>query len=198
MTSISVVSGDITATSIDEQWMADFMAILTDVESTSQPSINEDPNVKEYITINFNCSDGSVKTVLFYEKNGEEYVEQTYQGIYMPAPELGEKITELLESQKHHTKKTNNTQTIKGNRQGQAGSLVLYQWRKTAARASEAVFFRMQFFMQYTWIPYFSSSAASLGRHRCTSLHSFICSRMGTKLSASSVRVYSTLGGISW
>ena len=140
MTSISVVSGDITATSIDEQWMADFMAILTDVESTSQPSINEDPNVKEYITINFNCSDGSVKTVLFYEKNGKEYVEQTYQGIYMPAPELGEKTTELLESQKHHTKKTNNTQAIKGNRQGQAGSLVLYQWRKTAARASEASF----------------------------------------------------------
>ena len=98
LASISVVSGDITATSIDEQWMADFMAILTDMESTSQPSINEDPNVKEYIAINFNCSDGSVKTVLFYEKNGKEYVEQTYQGIYMPAPELGEKITELLES----------------------------------------------------------------------------------------------------
>lgn len=98
LTSISVVSGDKTATYIDEQWMADFMAILTDMESTSQPSINEDPNVKEYITINFNCSDGSVKTVLFYEKNGKEYVEQTYQGIYMPAPELGEKITELLES----------------------------------------------------------------------------------------------------
>lgn len=98
LASISVVSGDKTATSIDEQWMADFMAILTDMESTSQPSINEDPNVKEYIAINFNCSDGSVKTVLFYEKNGKEYVEQTYQGIYMPAPELGEKITELLES----------------------------------------------------------------------------------------------------
>ena len=98
LASISVVSGDKTATSIDEQWMADFMAILTDMESTSQPSINEDPNVKEYIAINFNCSDGSVKTVLFYEKNGKEYVEQTYQWIYIPSSELGEKITELLES----------------------------------------------------------------------------------------------------
>lgn len=65
LTSISIVSGDKTDTSIDGQWMEDFMAILTDMESTSQPSINEDPNVKEYITINFNCSDGSVKTVLF-------------------------------------------------------------------------------------------------------------------------------------
>ena len=98
LTSISVVSSDKTATSIDEQWMADFMAILTDMESTSQPSINEDPNVEGYITINFNCSDGSVKTVLFYEKKGKEYVEQTYQGIYMPSSELGEKIKELLES----------------------------------------------------------------------------------------------------
>ncbi len=98
LTSISVVSGDITATSIDKQWMADFMTILTDMESTSQSSINDVPNVEGYITINLNCSDGSVKTVFFYEKNGKEYVEQPYQGIYMPVSELGEKITELLES----------------------------------------------------------------------------------------------------
>ena len=98
LTSISVVSGDITATSIDKQWMADIMTILSDMESTSQSSINDVPNVEGYITINLNCSDGSVKTVFFYEENGKEYVEQPYQGIYMPASELGGKITELLES----------------------------------------------------------------------------------------------------
>lgn len=98
LTSISVVSGDITATSIDKQWMADIMTILTDMESTSQSSINDVPNVEGYITINLNCSDGSEKTVFFYEENGKEYVEQPYQGIYMPASELGGKITELLES----------------------------------------------------------------------------------------------------
>lgn len=98
LTSISVVSGDITATSIDKQWMADIMTILTDMESTSQSSINDVSNVEGYITINLNCSDGSVKTVFFYEENGKEYVEQPYQGIYMPASELGGKITELLES----------------------------------------------------------------------------------------------------
>ena len=98
LTSISVVSGDITATSIDKQWMADIMTILTDMESTSQSSINDVPNVEGYITINLNCSDGSVKTVFFYEENGKEYVEQPYQGLYMPASELGGKITELLES----------------------------------------------------------------------------------------------------
>ena len=98
LTSISVVSGDITATSIDKQWMADIMTILTDMESTSQSSINDVPNVEGYITINLNCSDGSVKTVFFYEENGKEYVEQPYQGIYIPASELGGKITELLES----------------------------------------------------------------------------------------------------
>lgn len=35
------------------------------------------------------------------------------------------------------------------------------------------------------------------GQHKCVSLHSFICTKIGTKLSANSVRVYSTLGGIS-
>ena len=98
LTSISVVSGDITATSIDEQWMADFMAILADTEPTNQSSINDVPNVEGYITINLSCSDGGVKTVFFYEKDGKEYVEQPYQGVYTPASELGEKITELLET----------------------------------------------------------------------------------------------------
>ena len=98
LTSISIVSGDIAATSIDKQWMADFMAILTDMEPTSQSSVSDAPSVEGYIAINLNCSDGSVKTVFFYEKNGKEYVEQTYQGIYIPSSELGEKITELLES----------------------------------------------------------------------------------------------------
>lgn len=98
LTSISVVSGDITATSIDEQWMADFMAILAGTEPTNQSSINDVPNVEGYIIINLNCSDGGVKTVFFYEKDGKEYVEQPYQGVYTPASELGEKITELLES----------------------------------------------------------------------------------------------------
>ena len=98
LTSISIVSGDIAATSIDKQWMADFMAILTDMESTSQSSISDAPNVEGYIIINLNCSDGPGKTVFFYEKNGKEYVEQPYQGIYIPSSELGEKITELLES----------------------------------------------------------------------------------------------------
>lgn len=96
--SISVISGDITATSIDEEWLSEIMSILMDMEPTSIPSINDSPNVEEYTMINVNCSDGTVKTVFFYEEKGKEYVEQPYQGIYMPAPALGVKITELLES----------------------------------------------------------------------------------------------------
>ena len=98
LTSISVVSGDMTAASDDEQWIAEFIALLADMESTSLWSINDAPTVKEYIMINLNCCDGTIKTVFFYEENGKEYVEQPYQGIYRPASELGVRITELLES----------------------------------------------------------------------------------------------------
>lgn len=96
--SISVTSGDINATSINKEWLSEVMSILMDMEPTSIPSINDSPNVEEYTMINVNCSDGTVKTIFFYEEKGKEYVEQPYQGIYMPAPALGVKITELLES----------------------------------------------------------------------------------------------------
>lgn len=98
--SISVVSGDVTAVSDDEQWIAEFMALLADMKSTSRWSINDGPTVKEYIMINLNCCDGTIKTVFFYEEYGKEYVEQPYQGIYRPASELGAKITELLDNGK--------------------------------------------------------------------------------------------------
>lgn len=98
LTSISVVSGDMTAASDDEQWIAEFMALLVNMKSTSRWSINDGPTVKEYIIINLDSCDGTIKTVFFYEENGKEYVEQPYQGIYRPASELGVKIMELLES----------------------------------------------------------------------------------------------------
>lgn len=98
LTSISVVSGDMIAASEDKQWIAEFMTLLADMESTNKWSINDAPTVKEYIMINLNCCDGTIKAVFFYEENGKEYVEQPYQGIYKPASELGVKIMELLES----------------------------------------------------------------------------------------------------
>lgn len=98
VTSITVVSGDTTATSTDKEWMGEVMSILMDMTATSKVSVNDFPSVDDYITINLNCSDDTVTTIFFYEEQGKEYVEQSYQGIYEPDPALGTKITELLKS----------------------------------------------------------------------------------------------------
>ena len=98
VTSITVVSGDTTATSIDEEWMGEVMSILMDMTATSTESVNDSPDVDDYITFHLNCSDDTIKTIFFYEEHGKVYVEQPYQGIYEPAPALSTKITELLKS----------------------------------------------------------------------------------------------------
>ena len=98
VTSITVVSGDTTATSIDKEWLGEVMSILMDMTATSKVSVNDFPSVDDYITIHLNCSGDTVKTIFFYEEQGKEYVEQSYQGIYEPDPALGTKITELLKS----------------------------------------------------------------------------------------------------
>ena len=98
VSSITVVSGDTTATSTDKEWMGEVMSILMDMTATSKVSVNDFPSVDDYITINLNCSDDTVTTIFFYEERGKEYVEQSYQGIYEPDPALGTIITELLKS----------------------------------------------------------------------------------------------------
>ena len=102
VTSITVVSGDTTATSIDKEWLGEVMSILMDMTATSKVSVNDFPSVDDYITIHLNCSGDTVKTIFFYEERGKEYIEQPYQGIYEPAPTLGIKITELLNSLDNH------------------------------------------------------------------------------------------------
>ena len=72
------------------------MSILVDMESTSKPSVNDSPNVDEYVKIDFNCSDDTVAVIFFYEDSGTQYVEQPYQGIYIPAPALNTIISGLL------------------------------------------------------------------------------------------------------
>ncbi len=58
-------------------------------------------------------------------------------------------------------------------------------------------------FCPFVFQTFLFSVLSRLGRsinsvlQRCISLHTFICSRIGTKLSPNFVSVYSTLGGIS-
>ena len=76
--------------------IGEIMSILMDMESTSKSSVNDAPNVDEYVKIDLNCSDDTVTAVFFYEDSGTQYVEQPYQGIYIPAPALNTMISNLL------------------------------------------------------------------------------------------------------
>ena len=94
--SISVSDDNATATCTDGEQIREIMSILMDMESTSKSSVNDSPNIDEYVKIDFNCSDDTVTTIFFYEDSGTQYVEQPYQGIYIPAPALNTIISDLL------------------------------------------------------------------------------------------------------
>lgn len=101
--SISVSDGDKYAMSPNTEAQAtefidEFLSMLMDMETTSRQSINDAPVNKDFITININCDGAAGTTLFYYVDKGTEYVEQPYQGIYKPAPALGDCITEMLSS----------------------------------------------------------------------------------------------------
>lgn len=97
VTSIEIQTGGTSAVSIDPDYIEEFMRILSDMEITNQQSISDAPSVDDCISIIFHCDDGAT-VVYFYQKKNTDYVEQPYQGIYKPGPELYETIIELMNS----------------------------------------------------------------------------------------------------
>lgn len=71
-----------------------FYAILSDMEISNKESVTDAPVNQDYIEISLNCDD-KVTTLFYYKDKNIEYVEQPYQGIYIPKSSLEEKITEL-------------------------------------------------------------------------------------------------------
>lgn len=71
-----------------------FYAILSDMEISNKESVTDAPVNQDYIEISLNCDD-KVTTLFYYKDKNTEYVEQPYQGIYIPKSLLEEKITEL-------------------------------------------------------------------------------------------------------
>ena len=101
--SIVVSDGDKYAMSHDTEaeateFIDEFLSMLMEMETTGQQSINDVPVNKDSITININCDGVAGTTLFYYVDNGTEYVEQPYQGIYKPAPALGNCIMEMLSS----------------------------------------------------------------------------------------------------
>lgn len=97
ISSIEIYDGSSAAVAIDPDFIEEFMQLLASAEVTNQQSIQDAPSADDYISILLYCEDSSSE-VYFYQKNGTDYIEQPYQGIYKPDPELGGKITELFAS----------------------------------------------------------------------------------------------------
>ncbi len=101
--SVGVSDGDKYAVSPDSEaeaaeFIGEFLSILKDMEITGRESINDVPVNKDFITIHINCDGVAGTTLFYYVDKGTEYVEQPYQGIYKPAPALGNCIKEMLAS----------------------------------------------------------------------------------------------------
>lgn len=97
--SIGVSDGEKTAFSPNTEGEAAafidaFYAILSDMEISNKESVTDAPVNQDYIEISLNCDD-KVTTLFYYKDKDTEYVEQPYQGIYIPKSSLEEKITEL-------------------------------------------------------------------------------------------------------
>ena len=95
---VSIERDGETADCGNKEQIGELLSILSDMEPTDQQSVQDVQQTDEYTSIHFEDTEGRVYTIFYYETDGTEYVEQSCQGIYKPAPALGELLDDLLES----------------------------------------------------------------------------------------------------
>ena len=95
---VSVERDGVAADCGKREQIGELLSILADMEPTNLQSVQDVPQADAYTSIHFEDTEGRVYTIFYYETDGTEYVEQSCQGIYKPAPALGELLDELLES----------------------------------------------------------------------------------------------------
>lgn len=79
--SINVTAGDETDSYDDTEWINNFISQILASEPTRKQSIQDMPQVPNYIKIDIQLTSG-VRTLFIYEEDEKYYVEQPYQGIY--------------------------------------------------------------------------------------------------------------------
>lgn len=78
----------------DSSWIDSVMSGIADAEPTSKESVQDVPQVDDYIKLDIQLF-GGVSTVFAYEKDGKYYIEQPYQGIYELDSDTYSRIIEL-------------------------------------------------------------------------------------------------------
>ena len=93
---VSVERDGVAADCGKREQIGELLSILADMEPTNLQSVQDVPQADAYTSIHFEDTEGRVYTIFYYETEGTDYVEQSYQGIYKPAPALGELLDSLL------------------------------------------------------------------------------------------------------
>ncbi len=78
----------------DSSWIDSVMSGIADAEPTSKESVQDVPQVDDYIKLDIQLF-GGVSTVFAYEEDGKYYIEQPYQGIYELDSDTYSRIIEL-------------------------------------------------------------------------------------------------------
>ena len=95
---VSVERDGVAADCGNREQIGELLSILADMEPTNLQSVQDVPQADEYTSIHFEDTEGRVYTIFYYETDGTDYVEQSYQGIYKPASALGWLLDSLLKS----------------------------------------------------------------------------------------------------
>lgn len=78
--SIDVTIGDEMKNFSDSEWISQCILNITNAQATNKESVQDMPQVDEYIKIDIN-TENAVSTLLVYIEKDNYYIEQPYQGI---------------------------------------------------------------------------------------------------------------------
>ena len=93
ITSIDITVGENTVSHSDKTWISEIIADISSSEPTKKESVQDFPQAKNYIKIDFRLETGTI-TIFAYEDRGKYYLEQPYQGIYKTDRKLFERLNE--------------------------------------------------------------------------------------------------------
>lgn len=79
--SVDITAGNKTQKFSDIEWISQCISSITNAQATTKESVQDIPQVDEYIKIDINTDD-AISTIFVYIEKSDYYIEQPYQGIY--------------------------------------------------------------------------------------------------------------------
>ena len=92
--SVDVIDGENTVNCSDKTWIDEVINGMTDSKPTNKQSVQDFPQVKDYMRIEIN-SQTEKTTVFVYKDKGKFYIEQPYSGICIIDEETYNQLKEV-------------------------------------------------------------------------------------------------------